>query len=239
MWCDSGATVTTAPDPAAPDAPDGSGATTPKGRRTERALLDAARTVFAEKGYLTAKISDIASAAGRSTGSFYNYYDSKQQLLEALLGDFAAQVLDETRRNLTPDPAVNVEQAVRAYWSSYRDYLPEMIGAFQLSMTDPQFAQWWRHRRSEGISAVLAVFRSAEATGVRIGLDKYLFASAIVSMLESFCWTWFVTGGDEAVERSATSDSAPDEESAIMTLTEIWRRGLINPAENDAPPPNP
>lgn len=201
---------------------------TEKGRRTEQAFVQAARKVFAEKGYLAAKISDIAAEAGRSPGSFYNYHESKRQLLEQLLDEFQDRVLEDTRRNLTPDPDRNIDFAVRAYWSSYSDYLPEMIGAFQLSMTDPAFAQWWRSRRAQGIDAVLDVFRSVERRGTDIGLDKYLFASAIVSMLDSFCWTWFVTGGDDTI-------SGRSEEDAIATLVEIWRRGLVVPQERPRP----
>ncbi|MBT0566568.1 TetR/AcrR family transcriptional regulator [Williamsia sp. CHRR-6] len=197
----------------------GSAIATSKGRRTERAFVDAARVVFADKGYLNAKIADIAATAGRSTGSFYNYYDNKQQLLETLLDDFGSQVLERTRANVTDDPGTNIEQAVRAYWTTYRDYLPELIGAFQLSMTDEQFAQWWRERRSNGIHGVLSVFRSAQRSGVQIGLDKDLFASAIVSMLESFCWTWFVTGRDDNL-------ADRDEDDAINILSEIWRRAF-------------
>ncbi|MGZ8179009.1 TetR/AcrR family transcriptional regulator [Williamsia sp. SKLECPSW1] len=200
---------------------------TEKGRRTEQAFVRAARTVFAEKGYLATKISDIAAAAGRSPGSFYNYHESKRQLLEHLLEEFQTRVLEDTRANLTADPAQNIDSTVRAYWSSYRDYLPEMIGAFQLSMTDPTFAAWWRSRRAQGIEGVLDVFRSADGRRTDIGLDKHLFASAIVSMLESFCWTWFVTGGDETV-------SGRSEEEAIATLVEIWRRGLVPPADDTA-----
>ncbi|MBD0324262.1 MAG: helix-turn-helix transcriptional regulator, partial [Aldersonia sp.] len=72
---------------------------TPKGRRTEAACHRAARQVFAEKGFLNAKIADIAATAGRSAGSFYNYYDNKQQLLEALLADFNNDVLTRARRH--------------------------------------------------------------------------------------------------------------------------------------------
>ncbi|GAA2052658.1 TetR/AcrR family transcriptional regulator [Williamsia deligens] len=200
--------------------PGTSAVATPKGRRTEQAFVDAARKVFAEKGYLAAKIADIAAEAGRSTGSFYNYHESKRQLLEHLLEEFQVRVLEDTRRNLTSDASTNIDSAVRAYWSSYRDYLPEMIGAFQLSMTDRAFAQWWRSRRSQGIDEVLDVFRAGENSGADIGLDKHLFASAIVSMLESFCWTWFVTGGDDTV-------AGRSDEEAIRTLVEIWRRGLV------------
>ncbi|GAC66220.1 TetR/AcrR family transcriptional regulator [Gordonia soli] len=194
---------------------------TPKGRRTEAAFHDAARQVFAEKGYLNAKIADIAERAGRSTGSFYNYYDNKQQLLEALLQGFGEAVMDRTRAQLTSDPASNIEQAVRVYLSTYREYLPEMIAAFQMSMTDEQFAQWWRRRRADGIGAVMDVVRSVEKRGLPVDLDHGVFASAMVSMLESFCWTWFVAGGDE-------HSGSHDDEVAVATLSEIWRRALYN-----------
>ena len=142
---------------------------TEKGRRTEQAFVRAARTVFAEKGYLATKISDIAAAAGRSPGSFYNYHESKRQLLEHLLEEFQTRVLEDTRANLTADPAQNIDSTVRAYWSSYRDYLPEMIGAFQLSMTDPTFAAWWRSRRAQGIEVVPAGIRRLMMIGLISG----------------------------------------------------------------------
>lgn len=194
---------------------------TPKGRRTEAAFHQAARQVFAEKGFLNAKISDIAAVAGRSAGSFYNYYDNKQQLLEALLETFNTDVLEGTRERLTTDPPQNVEAAVRVYFEMYRKYLPEMIGVFQLSMTDEQFAAWWRQRRADGIDAVLKVVRSVEKQGVAVDLDHGVFASAIVSMMESFCWTWYAAGGDPGIDTH-------DDEVAIATLSEIFRRAMYN-----------
>lgn len=194
---------------------------TPKGRRTEEAFHQAARKVFAEKGFLNTKIADIAATAGRSSASFYNYYDNKRQLLEALLESFNEDVLDRTLRRLTPDPRQNVETAVRAYFETYRDYLPEMIGVFQLSMTDEQFAEWWRRRRGDGIDAVLKVVRSVEKQGVPVDLDHGVFASAIVSMMESFCWTWYANSGDPAVDTH-------DNEVAIATISEIFLRAMYN-----------
>ena len=47
--------------------------------------------VFAREGYLNAKISDIAAKAGRSVASFYNYYDTKADLLIALAEEFHAE----------------------------------------------------------------------------------------------------------------------------------------------------
>ena len=64
---------------------------TRKGRQTDEAFREAARLVFARDGYLNAKISDIAAQAGRSVASFYNYYDTKADLLIALAEEFHAE----------------------------------------------------------------------------------------------------------------------------------------------------
>lgn len=187
---------------------------------TQAALLDAARDVFAEKGYLNAKISDITTRAGRSVGSFYNYYDTKQQLLRALLERFPEQIVARALDDLTDDWDANVEAAVRAYFRTFREYLPEMIGAFQLSMTDADAAAWWRSQRAYGISSVLALIAAVERDCGRVDLDHDALASAVVSMLESYCWTWMAAGGDEV--------SGPvDEETAILTLAAVWRRAMI------------
>ncbi|GAB20023.1 putative TetR family transcriptional regulator [Gordonia effusa NBRC 100432] len=190
-----------------------------KGRRTEAAFHAAAREVFARDGYLNAKIADIADVAGRSAASFYNYYDNKQRLLEALLDRFTDDVLSRTGEQVTRDLEQDIEAAVRVYFETYREYVPEMIGAFQLSMTDPQFAAWWSKRRMEGIKGVLAVVRSVERKGIDVGLDRNVFASAIVSMMESFCWTWYASAGELQLKR-------PDDDEAIRTVSEIFRRAL-------------
>ena len=49
-----------------------------KGERTRARLIDAAREVFERDGFLTARIADIASTAGLSQGSFYHYFESKE-----------------------------------------------------------------------------------------------------------------------------------------------------------------
>lgn len=51
------------------------------------AILDAALHVFAEEGYHSASISKVSRYAGVSKGLMYNYFDSKADLLDKLLGD--------------------------------------------------------------------------------------------------------------------------------------------------------
>ena len=48
-------------------------------------ILRAARAVFIEKGYLAARVEDVAARAGLSKGAVYFYFQSKRDLLLALV----------------------------------------------------------------------------------------------------------------------------------------------------------
>src|SRR2546423_6011556 len=56
-----------------------------KGEQTRARLLDAAKAVFEESGFLDARISDIAERARLSHGSFYHYFDSKEQIFREVV----------------------------------------------------------------------------------------------------------------------------------------------------------
>ena len=49
-----------------------------------RQLLDAAVRVFARKGYHASRVGDIAEEAGVAHGLLYHYFESKDQVLEAV-----------------------------------------------------------------------------------------------------------------------------------------------------------
>ncbi|MFD1033641.1 TetR/AcrR family transcriptional regulator [Sphingomonas hankookensis] len=67
---------------------------TERGRRTQRAILDAAAAEFGEKGFHDGSISGITRRAGVALGSFYTYFDSKDAVFRALVADMSAQVRD-------------------------------------------------------------------------------------------------------------------------------------------------
>lgn len=58
------------------------------------ALKGAATQVFADKGYHAAKVSQIVEVVGVAQGTFYLYYESKQQIFGELLNDFLALVVE-------------------------------------------------------------------------------------------------------------------------------------------------
>jgi AcrR family transcriptional regulator len=75
--------------------------------RTRRLLLDAGRTLIAAKGVAGLRIQEITEEADVALGSFYNYFDSKERFLEAVitesLSDLAAAII--TNIDDDTDPA--------------------------------------------------------------------------------------------------------------------------------------
>jgi AcrR family transcriptional regulator len=68
----------------------------------ERAILDAARAAFIERGFQGAKVADIAKAAGISEGSVYFYYPNKDELLHAVLAKFWADLTHGAAHSVDP-----------------------------------------------------------------------------------------------------------------------------------------
>ena len=57
----------------------------------------AAKAEFLEKGFKTASLRNIVKTAGMTTGAFYGYYKSKEELFEALVGEHYRYIIDRFR----------------------------------------------------------------------------------------------------------------------------------------------
>jgi AcrR family transcriptional regulator len=78
--------------------------------RTRRQLLDAGRTLIAAKGVAGLRIQEITEQADIALGSFYNYFGSKEELLEAVitesLSDLASAVITDVDEDTDPAEVV-------------------------------------------------------------------------------------------------------------------------------------
>jgi AcrR family transcriptional regulator len=67
---------------------------TARGERTLRKILTAALEEFGERGFSEASIVGITGRAHVALGTFYTYFDSKEEVFQALVRDMSAQVRD-------------------------------------------------------------------------------------------------------------------------------------------------
>ncbi|MFM2280459.1 MAG: hypothetical protein RLZZ444_2690 [Pseudomonadota bacterium] len=79
---------------------------TKRGRETREAILQAAERVFGGRGFAAASIADITREAGCAQGTFYIYFDSKEEVFRELVLDMGLR----TRQALTAEIASTTDR---------------------------------------------------------------------------------------------------------------------------------
>ena len=90
-------------------------------------ILEAARKVFAQKGFHEATVDDIAEAAGVAKGTVYLYYESKRDVYFAALkfgiAEMYSSLLQEVQKQSTPEEKLRALIAAKlAYFDENRDF---------------------------------------------------------------------------------------------------------------------
>ncbi len=83
------------------------------------AILDSAAKLFATKGFASTSINEIAEAAGLSKAGVYHYFDSKSEILRAMLADHLEAVTEIV------DTALNSSKPPRAKFITFTRMLIE------------------------------------------------------------------------------------------------------------------
>ena len=90
-----------------------------KGERTKQEIIRKAATIFNEKGYDGAALSDLMRATGLEKGGIYRHFDSKEQLAAEAF-DYAWKVALDTRFEGTQEISNTVDRLKRIVWN-FRD----------------------------------------------------------------------------------------------------------------------
>jgi AcrR family transcriptional regulator len=186
-----------------------------RGVRTRAQLVRAAQKVFQRDGYLDARVADIAAAAGVAHGSFYTYFDSKEDVFREL----AEAVVKEVSAALdTPDesgPRDRIRAINQRYMELYERHAL-VLGLIEQVGNLGEFHGLRRALRARFVDRVERLIRGLEADGGTgpDPLDPHVVASALVGMIDSLAYSWFVL--EEPFDREVT----------LANLDAIWLRTL-------------
>ena len=172
---------------------------TERGRRTLRALLDAARAEFGEKGFHDSSVVSITSRAGVALGSFYTYFDSKESLFRALVKDMSGQVRDHVAPVL-PGAGDQIDaegRALAAFLLFARQHkeIYRIIDEAEFVAPDA-----WKAHYGSTVERILERLKAAETRGELSGPIDEAHAWAIMGMNVFLGLRYGVLGEERAVE---------------------------------------
>lgn len=183
---------------------------TERGVRSRTTLVAAARRIFEQEGFHDARLGDITALAGCSPGSFYHYFDNKEQILVAVFEAVDQEKFSHWR--IDPDEpdestlAAWLEAAHLAYFRAYRSNVRLRLLMEQVEVLDPQFRQQRRRRTRTFLErCTTRMVELKEAGLIDPRLDPAMTTVALSSMVARLAHHFYTA--DEGVddERLAAS----------------------------------
>ncbi len=191
-----------------------------------RRILEAATGLFREVGYDAARIEDIAERAAVSVGTFYNYYQSKGDMLLATVAMEVEEVID-AGRSIVSDPPRNVLAAVSRLIDQYYDhslvYLSKEMWrtAMAISIQQPEtpFSRRYTDLDRALCAQVSTLVRNLQARGaVREGIDTVAVGAMFFNNL-NMMFTDFVR--DEAMTLERLKHEVARQNRPLATLISV------------------
>lgn len=105
-----------------------------KGERTVARILDAAETLFAERGYDGASLRQIAGRAGIQQPGLYNYFENKQALYAAVLDRALAPMADAMQTRMSRARPTEIQTTLAAVMTDILLEHPKMAALFQRAL---------------------------------------------------------------------------------------------------------
>ena len=176
-----------------------------KGAETRARLMEAAKEVFERTGFLEARITDIAKQAGISQGSFYHYFDSKEQVFrevaeaqeDALTAPVPVAAIDGSD-NGAADEVVELTEfgrllrANRLYLQRYRDNGRIMGVIEEVSRYDDHVSKARMRRQKHFADRSEQAIRRMQEQGIaNPDVDADIASVALGSMVARFAELWF------------------------------------------------
>jgi AcrR family transcriptional regulator len=192
-----------------------------KGDRREQAILQCAYETLRKEPMRTISIDQLAKGAGLSRSSFYFYFESKWQVLSALLFSVtddvfnASTMIFERPKGISPEAAIeHAVSEVIEVWERHGHVLREVGDA---AAAEPALQEQWDRILGKFIDAAAAAIERDRATGVAIdGPPARALAAALMWMGER----------NLGLMSNRSANAIPVEDMA-ETVTTIWLRSAF------------
>lgn len=193
-----------------------------KAEQTRESLLRAGEATFSERGYHVASVSEICQRAGLANGTFYRYFDNKEEIFVALVERLQVEMRQRIER-VTDGVGGSRDTLIRAY----RDVLAyvEEHSALYLVGRGAEAMQMGIHRhfRANLAEALQQIIQIGIQTGELRPIDPQVAAYAVLGIIE-FTVMRYILWEPDALS-----------ESVLQTLDAMILRGFDSGAAPSPP----
>jgi TetR/AcrR family fatty acid metabolism transcriptional regulator len=163
-------------------------------------ILDAAVAVFAEKGFFTSRVADIADRANVADGTVYLYFKSKEEILTSAINTAfdAFMSLARTELKKVADPAERLRRLAFLHLDALGSNR-NLAVVFQMELRQSTrfLSEFSHHHMVEYLSLVREAITEGQAKGIfrREMSDKYA-ANCFFGALDEMVTSWVLSGHD-------------------------------------------
>jgi AcrR family transcriptional regulator len=202
-------------------APGRSDARSSRGRRTRQKILRSAIAVFGRKGFMQATVLDIAEDAGLASGTVYQYFVDKGDILRYLLRELVDRLHADTRMPADENGRLIVRESVLRYLEVYHEYASIFRAWWELLEPETEFTPAWLALHEKSRREMLRVVADGQRKGaVGEDADAEITADLIVAAFERPVYNRIVLGW--------TDDS--DEPELADLMSRLLGRGVARSA---------
>ena len=168
-----------------------------KAQRTRQKILEAARAIFAERGFAKATAEEISTKAGVGYGTFYLYFADKRQALHTILAEVDDQLYQLGQPEGTEKPRLGlgalapIKATISGFFDSFKAYADVLKICHELSATDPDFKNQHDKVRARLVDRIKEHILKGLELGNTRNVDPEITSIAIAGMIETIANEWF------------------------------------------------
>lgn len=196
----SGRTRRSSPVPKPP-----SGHQAQRGDTTQKAIRDAAISMFSEFGYHAVTLRGLADRIGIQAGSLYNHIENKQDLLFRILFEIMSDLLRTFEEKVAPaeGSAARLDAFVENHIAFHTARKEEVfIGNMELRNLSPENLAKMIALRDRYQKYLVDILRAGQTAGAFQIRDVRMLAFAVLGMLNAVA-NWFDPGGRQSADKIA------------------------------------
>ena len=172
---------------------------TKKAKETRQKLLHAAEKVLGKKGYYETSVVNITQEAGVGLGTFYNYFQTKKEIFEALIQQYSRDLRLVIKEEM--QGAKSHEEAQRRGFQGFFNWVknqPEIYSIVQQAVVvDQELYRWYYGKLAQGF---LKSLRSGVQDGEFKDLDLEAVAYSLMSIGQFLGMRWVFWEGEDVPE---------------------------------------